>query len=305
MKPGDLPDWVAADLLRAIDVRRRHSAVSEPELVSILYSEWYAPAEPVEPVANGQPPLFGQYRAAHAGSGGFVDAEVAGLAPGGIVLAAGAGERPRALLPGDYCHPDGSDRAGLAPQVGERLLVVRRQDAPPAEGWWRTWGGGWRPSAPPAALTRVYLAAEPDRVLELVGRLTRILLERAEPWLLKAPADRRALGRPDAVVIYLPSSELAAGPGASDAVVALASCAAGLVRDARPALSLPLARGVALAEDPAGEESFGESVSGIAARALVSEREHPAAESLDALAAALATAGMDPARPYLRPRWVS
>jgi HopA1 effector protein family len=296
-----LPEWVSADLTRALQVARWHPDAAAEELASILYSEWYAPAERVDLADGGRPPLFGQYRAAHAGSNSFVEAEVAGLAPGGILLAAAALERPRALLPGDYCHPSGSDRAGLPPRIGERVLIVQRQDAPPADGWWRTWGRGWRPADPPSTLSRIYLAADPDRVLELIGRLTGLLLERTEPWLLKAPADRAALVRPDAVVVYLPSAELGSQPGSDAVITGLASCGAGLVRDARPALTLGLAPGVALAEDPIGEQSFGEWVSGLVAGALVSVRRDDAAGSLAGMVAELSAAGLDPARPYVRP----
>jgi HopA1 effector protein family len=229
-----LPQWVERDLARASQVASRHPEAGVEELQGILYRDWYAPAIPVGPTGGGQPPLFGQYRAAHAASTTFVAAQVVALAPGGIVLAAREGERPRALLAGDYCQAS-TERRGLAPRAGEQLLIVQRQDAPPAEGWWRTWGGGWRPSDPPALLTRLYFAVEPAQVLELIGRLTAVLQELRTPWLLKAAAEQAALGRPDAVVIYLSSADLGDVPESAPLIRALAACATGLVRDVRPA----------------------------------------------------------------------
>jgi hypothetical protein len=297
---GPLPHWVEIDLARAVEVAGRHPDATADELQAILYRDWYAPATPVGPADGWQPPLFGQYRAAHAGSTTFAAARVVALAPGGIVLAAPDGERPRALLAGDYCHSSGSERSGLAPRVGEQLLVVRRQDAPPAEGWWRTWGGGWRPSEPPEALTRLYLAAEQERVLELISRLTATLQELATPWLLKAAAERAALSRPDAVVVYLRSSDLGDAPESAPTIGTLASCASGLVRDVRPALTYSIGRGVALAEDPADGRSFGERQSALVAGALIARADGK--DSRQALVAALRAAGLDPVRPHLRPR---
>jgi hypothetical protein len=298
---GPLRHWVERDLARAVDVAGRHPDASVDELQAILYQDWYAPATPVEPAGAWEPPLFGQYRAAHAGSTTFGTARVVALAPGGIVLASQDGERPRALLAGDYCHSSGSERCGLAPRVGEQLLIVRRQDAPPAEGWWRTWGGGWRPSDPPAVLTRLYVAVEPAQVLELISRLTAILQELATPWLLKAAAERAALGRPDAVVVYLPSAELGDAPESARLIGAFAACAGGLVRDARPSLTYSIGPGLALAEDPADGQSFGERQSSLVAQALLAARgsgEDPHRVLIEALR----VAGIDPARPHLRPR---
>jgi hypothetical protein len=297
---GPLPRWVEADLARAVEVAGWHPEASADELQAILYRDWYAPAAPIEPSGTGQPPLFGQYRAAHAASTTFIAAQVVGLASGGIVLAARDGERPRALLAGDYCHSS-SERRGLAPRIGEQLLIVQRQDAPPAEGWWRTWGGGWRPSDPPEALTRLYLAVEPARVLELIGRLTAVLQELATPWLLKAAAEQAALGRPDAVVVYLSSADLGEVPESASLIGTLASCASGLVRDVRPALTASIARGVALAEDPADGQSFGERQSSLAAGALIAARD-TGEDQHQVLVAALRAAGLDPGRPHLRPR---
>ena len=298
---GSLPRWVEVDLARAVEIAGRHPDVHAGELQAILYRDWYAPATPIEPATSWQPPLFGQYRAAHAGSTTFSAARVVALAPGGIVLAARDGERPRALLAGDYCHSSVSERSGLSPRVGEQLLVVRRQDAPPAEGWWRTWGGGWRPSQPPEALTRLYLAVEHERVLELIGGLTATLQELATPWLLKAAAERVALGRPDAVVVYLPSSDLGDAPESAPLIRTIASCASRLVRDVRPALTYSIERGVALAEDPADGQSFGERQSSLAARALIAARD-TGEDPHQVLIAALRAAGLDPVRPHRRPR---
>jgi hypothetical protein len=298
---GSLPPWVEIDLARAVEVAGGHPDAPVDELHSLLYRDWYAPATPVDQTESWQPPLFGQYRAAHAGSTTVTTAQVVGLAPGGIVLAAQDGGRPRAMLAGDYCHASASARSGLAPRVGEQLLVVRRQDAPPAEGWWRTWGGGWRPSEPPEALTRLYLAAEPVRVLELIGRLTATLQELATPWLLKVAAEHAALGRPDAVVVYLRSADLGDAPESAPLVGSLASCASGLVRDVRPALTSSIGRGVALAEDPADGRSFGERLSALVAAALIAPRAS-SEEPRQVLVAALRAAGLDPVRPHLRPR---
>ena len=72
-----------------------------------------------------------------------------------------------------------------------------------------------------------------------------------------------------------------------------------------PALTLPLAPGVALAEDRAdGDESFGERRCALLAEAIVRAHEEgrrATAERLDAVAAAFAVAGVELDAPYRDP----
>jgi hypothetical protein len=179
---------------------------------------------------------------------------------------------------------------------GEAVRVRERRDAPPTEGWWRTWGPGWNLLSPPTALTRLYLAPEPEHVAALVHEVTTATRSLTVPWMLKVTEHRSALARPDAMVLYL-AQDL---PTVVDGALAarLVAATAGRLRAASPKLTLALAPGVAAAEDPGDGRSFGEQCCALVADGLAPD---PADDDAgDRVARVFAAAGIDPAHPYVR-----
>jgi len=247
--------------------------------------------------ARDLPPLAGVLRAAHDACDRWDEGRVVGTGRGGVVVVVCADEPPRAVLPGDHVHR-APDRRGVAPEVGDVLLVRRRADVPTDDGWWHTWGAGFDLAHRPDEVTRLYLAVRPDRVAQAVRTVTRCLAAGSERWSMKVVARREDLLRPDAVVVYVaaPLAEVVASPLAAS----LVEGTSGLLRAATPPLTRPLAPGVAAAEDPGDGRSFGERVCALVAAAATGEGGDPT-DWLTAVADMFVRAGLSPSAPYLRP----
>lgn len=263
---------------------RLADGVPAADLPAVLYARWYAPAGSVPPAVGDDAPLTGSYRVAHAaGALPWLPARVVhrGMA-GVVVVREAATDTLRAVVRGDYAHV-GRDAA--------EVVVTPVRGGVVSEGWWRTWSAGWNPTAPGDAVSRVYLAPAAGAAAAIFRAVTGVVVPRPAPWLLKAAADRTILGRPDAVVLYVPDEALT-GP----LLDALAGATDGLRRATTPAFTEPVAPGLAWAHGPAGDESFGELICRVVAGALATGPADP----VDAVEQALVAAGLDPARPHLR-----
>ncbi|GAA2100130.1 hypothetical protein GCM10009841_14560 [Microlunatus panaciterrae] len=298
-----MPHWApepAADLHRAAELGWPDSG-GQDELTQRLYHQWYAAPDPdVGPVDVDElgPPLAGVLRQAHAGSSRWLEATVLRTGASGVLVVGRPGEPARAVVRGDYAHPAGSQRLGMTPVVGERVSVRDRRDAPPTEGWWRTWGAGWNLITPPGGLTRIYLAPRPDRLPALLQLLTRLLLSTNDPWMIKVAADPVALRRPDATVVYLP---VPLDQLRDSALLGqLCSEAGDMLRRHSPPLTLRVAAGIAAAEDPGDGRSFGELCCSLVAAGIAGSQARDDVPA--AVAGRFRAAGLDPAEPYLRPR---
>ncbi len=273
-------------------------------LAERLYRVWYA--APVGPdcgrLSPSCPPLPGLLRTAHAGSRQWRgDWRTHRAVAGSVVVAErGRTRRDRRVVGrGDWVAED-PRTAGLVPSAGDALRVCSRQDLL-ADGWWCTWGGGWvmQPrrdgsmagTGTQVPLLRLYLAPYVDAAADVVAAVTSATLAWDRPWMLKAATDPRAYQRADAVVLYLPRE--CSWPCASE-MRPLVAGLAGSLRPAQPPLSLSIARGAAVAEDPDGEESFGEHRCAAIAAAVLDDPENP----LATVAEHLLAAEVDPLAPY-------
>ncbi len=307
-------DWTAQD---ADAVRRAHEVsiaavgLGLDDLAARLYRKWYAsPSGAHQGLDPLGPPLAGVLRQAHAETGRWTQATVARVGAAGVIAVRedgtpGGGARVRAALRGEYVHRPGRPDLGLAPRPGDVVRVLRRAGAVVAEGWWRTWGGGWDPRRLPHEVTRVYLAPDLPRLPALVRAVTGLLggvdtagralagPESVRPWYLKVGVDGPTLARPDAVVAYVPDA------GAAATIEAIVGCAGELVRASPgPPLTRGLVPGISWSQDPGDGRSFGESRCALLADALV---DVPAGgDPLAAVAAVLRRAGLDPRAPHLR-----
>jgi hypothetical protein len=267
------------------------SQADVPALARRLYAEWYAGTEPsaVEDPADDATEAL---RAAHAGAARFEPGwRAERVSSAGRVLATRDGET-RLLHPLDYVC---AGRPGLPPAAGGEVLAVARRDSPePVDGYWMTWGRSWSPDGDQPPLVRVYWNVPVEGAPALVGALTAALEPVPVPWMLKLPQDVRQHERADAAVLYLPRRDFAA------AAPALASAARALrdhLVEAEPPLALRLAPGVALAEDPGSDESFGMKRCRLIAEAVaISGSAAPGG-----IRARFVAAGLDPERPHLEP----
>jgi hypothetical protein len=210
---------------------------------------------------------------------------------------------------GDWVSDD-HRAAGLVPSTGDAVRVCLRQDLL-ADGWWCTWGGGWDmtpaadralvsvPARPvggqgPAAgepLLRVYMAPFVDAVADVVAAVTDLTIAWDHPWMLKAATDPGSYQRADPVVLYVPREHSRAVAQSLRPVIA--GHAASL-RPVQPPLSLAVERGTAVAEDPPGEQSFGEHRCHAIAHGVVGRPHEP----YRAVASALRQVGVDALAPH-------
>jgi len=289
-----MSDWRpehAAQVLTAYDVLRTSSEDASP--ADVLYRDWYAVRPPrTAPQPRWAAPVAGTARAADAAATRWSaeDCEVVATGIAGVVVVATPGGR-RALCRGEYVTTQG--RPGFPPRVGDRVRGLDRPGSVIQEGWWRTWGGRWDPSAVPEELVRVYLRPRPGAVGAVVRAVTSALAE-ADEWLLKVAATPEQLERPDACVVYL------AGSLREERRDLVAAAVAGLTVGEPPPLTERLAEGVGWAEDPGDGRSFGE----VRCEALATayRRLSPAGAGtstwLDLVAEELRRRSLDPSRPH-------
>jgi hypothetical protein len=263
-------------------------------LAELLYARWYArPRWPVEVPRHWPPELVEVLRAAHAGSPRWEDGwRAERVGPRGQVVAR-RDAAVRLLERSDYTPVR---RPGLLPRPGDELSITGRRDvADRADGWWRTCGRSWSWTVAPAGLVRLYWVVRLAGLPDLVHRLTSLLADEAEPWLLKCACDVDVYARADAVVLYLTADVVGRRAGA------LVDTALALGADARhggPPLTLPVAPGLAAALDPGGDESFGSHRCRLVAEGIAAHASGGAA--VDAVVARLGRAGVDVSRPWAR-----
>jgi type III HopA1-like effector protein len=303
VSPG--ADRYRAQLLEAVRLALPPAPPDAGRLAALLYEQWYAPATGTTPGWLDPAEVAEHYRAADAAGGRFE--------PGWVVLhpedalarigpprspwqvPAARGEETRWVDPIDLLFADG---VGLRPPAGSSIAVSARRDSSELlPGWWTTLSAAWSKGSPP--LVRLYWSVPAEKVCRLVEGLTAGL-DPDQPYALKCPLDLDRCRRPDAVVLYLPGAawgEL--GPGLAAAYRRVRRW----LRPRAPALTLELAPGLALAEDP-GDDSFGAHRCRIVADGLATARRDGVADPDalgDAAAAALGRHGIGADAPYRNP----
>jgi hypothetical protein len=281
-----------AALLDAVAVWETHRELPVADQATLLYAQWYA-----RPVAVATRPLGFPHdlvqvlRAADVAGGRWTDGwTIRRVAGNGRVVA----QRGRDLRLADRCDVVVAGRVGQLPRVGDTASITDRHDHVDDDGWWRTASASWsftRQLGQP--LVRVYWNVGLDGLPTLVGELTTLLGNESRPWMLKSACDPAAHCRADATVLFLAADVVTARWRDLDAI------AAGLgeqARDGAPPLALACRRGLAVAVDPGGDESFGEHRCRLIAEAL-----HDAAEGESpgvSVERRFAAEGVDVDRPY-------
>ena len=314
----DLPAVIASDLQRVIDLARAIAGsgalpsaiapadppVAVSQAASLLYANWYTAPAASTPlsVLPGRDDLVPSLRSAVTASSRFSRGWVVmQTAPTGVCVA-GLGGRARTLQPGDYVN---ESRPGLPVMPGDAVAVTERVDwVDPATGFWCLESAAGEPDEP---LVRVYWNTGPDHVACVLGALTTALDARAGKYRLKCPARAAEYARVDAVVVYLHKGEWRR---LRRLIGAVALALKPHLRDGRPPLTLSVARGVGVADDPSpveasgGRESFGENrcralaPTFLALAARGSEQWPSQLDALTLLANALRAVGIDPQRPW-------
>ena len=264
-------------------------------LADALYRRWFTQAvgwlrAPPRP----DPGLVARLRAAHAASARFEPGWTATFDRFGRLLATRAGET-RVPQPFGYAN---LSRPGAPIRGGDRLALSARRDVVDGPGgWWLATGSAGAPRGTP--LVRVYWNGGADIAAELVRRLTEALEDEGHAYTLKCPPSASLFDRVDPVVLYVDHGTWSRAKSALRAVHASIEPS---LRPGTPPLTRRLGRGVAVAEDPGGSRSFGQSRAAALAAGLTALLPLGPADDdavVDALATALAARGISPTRPHV------
>jgi hypothetical protein len=297
-----VPAAVWEDVESAVNAAEGAPATEPGELAGHLYAEWYlgvGGATAAERPATPDPTdlnLVDALRAVHADSERWENGgEISGVSNRGRI-AVSHGERRRIATRVDVLperHPC------LAPRPGEPTRFTARRDSVDETGaFWFTWCGDWNEDEIPSDLVRMYWHVPRRQTPALVRSLTAHLASAGCSYAMKIAVEDREAERVDRAVVYLTPDAV---PRAAPALRSAYHDVAHRLRDTVPRLTLRLAPGLSVAEDPGSGESFGQHRCRLIAEALA------AAEGCDRSGRALAVLrrfteeGIDPAYPHLRP----
>ncbi len=163
-------------------------------------------------------------------------------------------------------------------------------------GPWRTWNRQWEQrSVAGEDLLRVYLSCAPHTSLHVVGAVAAHAHAWTDPWLLSSRAMSQSVPAPDATVLYVPLDALAT---LRDRIGAMLEDIRPFLAATVPTMTLPVAYGAAVAQNPANGRPYGEQRCALIAGGVVAHRERGHRETVDRVRSAFRRAGIDPAAPY-------
>ncbi|HST06329.1 MAG TPA: T3SS effector HopA1 family protein, partial [Chloroflexia bacterium] len=267
-------------------------------LASHLYAYFYCPGRACSErgsYSNALPDtaFVDQLSAANCGRGYWDDGwevivehpEKLRVRKGGLMMWARPAEYRRSVLDGES-----------ADTVRLRFPGEQRAISP---GFYMAFGDLPLPSNEPTL--RVYWNIMPEGAADLMASLTELMNGSGYPFRLKVLTDQRDLTRCDRAVLYMKQADWE--PLRVDLERVRAGCAH-LMRDGVPSLTLPVGRGVAIAEDPGDGESFGQLVSRLVAGGFLSAYElgaHSLGDRLDVVKGQFTMHNLNFERPYLSP----
>ena len=204
-------------------------------------------------------------------------------------------DQPRTTgkAPADQPRTTGNAVAGAAAPAAVLLPKELRGLSP---GFYVAPGDSGAPD--PDALAGLYWNVAPAGAVTLVARVTFALNGAGLPFALELRDNPARYGRGDAAVLLLARSDV---PAALKLLRPLLRALGPHLAEPAPAFTKPLARGLALAEQPAGATRFGEHRCRLVAEAIVAAGAATAAERLAAVRERFAAAGLDLDAPYLQP----
>jgi hypothetical protein len=264
-------------------------------LQDVLYRDWYCAVGEKPTASVEHRDLAEMLRAAHASTRQWEQGwHVANVSSHGRVAVTRGRER-RVVHVIDCLPADGAG-ADICPG-GETSVTARRCSESLNPGDWVTFSESWHKRRKDPIL-RIYWNLYPNGAAMLVKCLTSAL-PASLPYFFKCPRLPMEFDRRDAAVLYLPRNEFAAMASVlADTARALGSHLEASV----PALTLGIARGVGLAEDPAPEDqSFGTSRCALLADAIttcIARAESDSEQWRNAVHSAFTREGIPVDRPW-------
>ena len=191
---------------------------------------------------------------------------------------------------------DEIEAGGDARCIGDRLAVRMPAGLPAySPGFYTARGDRGFAAEGPLLLDRLYLDLRPEGAVPFVREATRRLNRAGLAFVAKVVDDPRGFDRRDAAVLAVERRDRVRALAIADE---LRAPLAPLLDHGAPAMTLPLAPGLAFAEDPGGGESFGAHRCLLLAEAAVTAAERglgAAGERLEVVASA---------SPRRAPRWM-
>ncbi len=189
----------------------------------------------------------------------------------------------------------GNERSG----AGHDPAVTGWRDELTVDGWWRTWGDGWRVDRPPADTVLVHAGLPVTGCAEMVHRVTSLLLDTDVRWLFEV-ALRPDVRRRSATAILALDPRALSGPG----TLAAARSAVQLLSERSRAIRVPLSRrlspGVAVTVTAGGHPDFAAHRTSLVGNALLGQGRHLLARHrpFSAVASEFDGAGIEAGSPY-------
>lgn len=260
---------------------------TDSPLASWLYLRWWMGVPAVADVTVDHP-LVAQLEARRRASADVV-ADLLVLATDGVQIIVGRrGTRQATALSADAVV--GSSRPGCLPRPGDLVSAFAGSgEVDPTGGWWWARTGLADPEGP---LDRWYLAVDAASAPAVVEAVVTLSGRTGVPLSVKCPPCPSAFDRQDACVLYLPRAQRGALEPLAESWSEELGSALGR---SRPPFTSELAPGIAAAQDPGGQVSYGQLRCGQVAAAIVllGGRAAPA----ERLHAALADVGIAADRP--------
>lgn len=175
-----------------------------------------------------------------------------GMTSGQVVAKRGA--IVRILSPGEFVNLTGSGMA-LAPGI-ELRVYVPRDSITVQPGYYYAYGESLSDSADDLSVVRFYWNVSPEGAVQLLRLLSSKFNRWRTPFRFKTATNPARLARSDSGVLYVPRRYAVF---AHELITEIHSGIREFLRPAVPLFTLGLARGLAFAEDPGTQESFGMS----------------------------------------------
>lgn len=201
----------------------------------------------------------------------------------------------RILPPGEYIDMTGP---GATVRTGSSVTIyVTRESTTVQPGLYFAFGETVMPSDP-YDMVRIYWNVSVEAVPKLLMRVSGDLNRFQVPFQFKCPIHPQGYDRRDAAVLYIQKKFYAI---VRQLVIRWSSECGAALRDDIPLFTLPIARGIALAEDPGNGESFGMNRCRHLAESVwdAFSRGTPRSEWLPEIKQHFRKNGIDLGRPYL------
>jgi hypothetical protein len=188
------------------------------------------------------------------------------------------------------------------PALGDTVAVRLPSESPElTPGFYVAAGDHQFSPDSPLKLDRFYLHVREEGAVAFIREATRRLNARALPFRAKVVDERGQFDRCDSALLFFERRDR---EHAQEATMEIQAALAGVIDAAIPALTRPLAPGLAFAEDPGGAESYGAHRCRLIAEAVISAHDR-GIQGLDgrieAVRQRFAAAGISLDTPYLGP----